>query len=65
MSEQRIRVLLADDHAIVLEGLRALLEGEADMEVAASTTDGHEVVSLVDRIAPDANALVPPRSNPS
>ena len=47
MSEQKIRVILADDHAIVLEGLRALLESEPDMEVAASTVDGHEVVALV------------------
>ena len=29
-----IRVLLADDHAIVLEGLRALLDGEPDITVA-------------------------------
>ena len=40
-----IRVLLADDHAIVLEGLRALLDGEPDIKVAAWTTDGTEGVS--------------------
>lgn len=57
MSEQRIRIVLADDHAIVLEGLRALVEGESDMEVAASTTDGHEVIGLVERIAPDVVVL--------
>src|SRR6266516_6512794 len=34
-----IRVLLADDHAIVIEGLRALLDGEPDIKVAAWTTD--------------------------
>ena len=43
-----IRVLLADDHAIVLEGLRALLDGEPDITVAAWTTDGTEVVKLVE-----------------
>ncbi len=42
-----IRVLLADDHAIVLEGLRALLDGEPDITVAGWTTDGTEVVKLV------------------
>ena len=35
-----IRVLLADDHAIVLEGLRALLDGEPDKKVAAWTKIG-------------------------
>src|SRR6266487_2228760 len=52
-----IRVLLADDHAIVLEGLRALLEGEPDMKVAAWTTDGTEVVKLVQQHKPDVVVL--------
>ena len=52
-----IRVLLADDHAIVLEGLRALLEGEPDMKVAAWTTDGTEVLKLVQQHKPDVVVL--------
>src|SRR6266511_3499006 len=58
-SESRgmIRVLLADDHAIVLEGLRALLEGEPDITVAAWTTDGTEVVKLVEQHKPDVVVL--------
>ena len=52
-----IRVLLADDHAIVLEGLRALLEGESDMTVIASTTDSSQVVQLVDQHRPDVLVL--------
>src|SRR2546425_12588003 len=52
-----IRVLLADDHAIVLEGLRALLEGEPDMKVAAWTTDGTEVLKLVQQHKPDVEVL--------
>ncbi len=52
-----IRVLLADDHAIVLEGLRALLDGESDMKVAAWTTDGTEVMKLVDQHKPDVVVL--------
>lgn len=52
-----IRVLLADDHAIVLEGLRALLDGETDIKVAAWTTDGTEVVKLVEQHKPDVVVL--------
>ncbi|PYO41233.1 MAG: DNA-binding response regulator [Gemmatimonadetes bacterium] len=52
-----IRVLLADDHAIVLEGLRALLDGESDITVAAWTTDGTEVVKLVEQHKPDVVVL--------
>src|SRR5258708_20532602 len=52
-----IRVLLADDHAIVLEGLRALLEGESEIKVAAWTTDGTEVVKLVQQHHPDVVVL--------
>lgn len=57
MSEAPIRVVLADDHAIILEGLRALLEGESDMEVAAATTDGGAVLGLVQRLKPDVVVL--------
>lgn len=52
-----IRVLLADDHAIVLEGLRALLDGEPDMTVVALTTDGTDVVRLVEEHKPDVAVL--------
>src|SRR5438034_1636441 len=52
-----IRVLLADDHAIVIEGLRALLAGEPDIKVAAWTTDGTEVVKLVEQHKPDVVVL--------
>jgi len=52
-----IRVLLADDHAIVLEGLRALLDGEAGIRVVAATTDGSEVLKLVEQHKPDVVVL--------
>src|SRR2546430_36312 len=52
-----IRVLLADDHAIVVEGLRALLDGEPDITVAGWTTDGTEVVKLVQQHKPDVVVL--------
>jgi DNA-binding NarL/FixJ family response regulator len=40
----KTRVLLADDHAVVRSGLRAVLESEADIEVVAEATDGTEAV---------------------
>jgi DNA-binding NarL/FixJ family response regulator len=52
-----IKVLLADDHAIVLEGLRALLESEPDINVVAATTDGTEVPRLVEQHKPDVIVL--------
>jgi len=52
-----IRICLADDHAIVLEGLRALVDGESDMSVVGATTDGDAVEALVRREAPDVLVL--------
>src|SRR5436305_8231028 len=40
----KTRVLLADDHAVVRSGLRAVLEGEADIRVVAEASDGLEAV---------------------
>ena len=48
-----IRVLLADDHTIVREGLRALLAEESDFEVVGEASDGREAVALVEELAPD------------
>ena len=42
-----IRILLADDHALVREGLRRILTAAADLEVAAEAADGDEVLALV------------------
>ncbi len=54
MAQKRaIRVLLADDHNLVREGLRALLEQEPDMEVVASVADGREAVQLTRKLQPD------------
>jgi two-component system response regulator NreC len=39
-----IRILIADDHAVVAEGLRALIESQRDMEVVALARDGREAV---------------------
>ena len=48
-----IKVLLADDHRIVREGLRVLLETEADMEVIAEAEDGLVLFGLVQEMLPD------------
>jgi len=48
-----IRVVLADDHVIVRDGLRSLLEQQTDMEIVAEATDGLEAVRVVDDSKPD------------
>jgi DNA-binding NarL/FixJ family response regulator len=46
-------VLVADDHGIVREGLKRLLEAERDLQVVAEAADGREVLDLVDRHRPE------------
>jgi len=48
-----IRILLADDHNVVRDGLRALLERETDMTVVAEAADGRESVRLAEEQSPD------------
>jgi DNA-binding NarL/FixJ family response regulator len=48
-----IRVIIADDHHLVREGIRALLEKSPDIEVIGETGDGNETVELVARLKPD------------
>jgi DNA-binding NarL/FixJ family response regulator len=48
-----IRVLLADDHALVREGTRRLLEAENDVEVVAEAADGEEAVEAAKTLHPD------------
>ena len=48
-----IRVLLADDQALVRAGFRALLDAEDDIEVAGEAGDGEEAVRLAKDLAPD------------
>jgi len=48
-----IRVLVADDHAIVRKGIRALLATEPDIEVVGEVEDGEEAVAEADRLRPD------------
>ncbi|MFZ1986067.1 MAG: response regulator transcription factor [Desulfatitalea sp.] len=48
-----IRVLLADDHAIVRAGLRRLVEESGDMQVVAEAADGREAIHLIREQRPD------------
>lgn len=48
-----IRILLADDHIMVREGTRKILEREADLKVVAEAGDGRETIILVEREHPD------------
>jgi len=56
MSE-KIRILIADDHAIVREGLRALLATEPDLELVAEATDGIQAVTKARALKPDVILL--------
>ena len=49
---KRISVLLADDHAVFREGLRALLEAEADIEVVGEAKNGRRAVELTRKLRP-------------
>jgi len=48
-----IRILLADDHKIIREGLRALLEKEPDMEVVGEAQDGMTTIKLAKKLLPN------------
>lgn len=53
MSDSRIRILLADDHALVREGIRRVLEEDPEFEVVAEVGDGEEAVSRAREHRPD------------
>ena len=50
---QKITVLLADDHTVVRQGLRALLEAEEDMSVVGEAENGRQAVQMAKRLQPD------------
>jgi DNA-binding NarL/FixJ family response regulator len=53
MSGGRTRIVLAEDHQVVREGLRALLSAESDFEVVGEASDGAAAVALVEKLLPD------------
>lgn len=48
-----IKVLLAEDHKIIRQGLRSLLANEADIEVIAEAENGHQAIELTGELSPD------------
>lgn len=53
MTGDLIRVVLADDHAVVRAGLKAVLSSAKDIDVVAEARDGKEAVELAERFKPD------------
>ncbi len=53
MTDKPIRVIIADDHAIVREGLGAILSAQPDLALVGVATNGAEAVSLVKSLKPD------------
>ncbi len=49
----QIRIVLADDHAVMRTGLRLVLERQSDFSVVGEASDGREAVALVQKDAPD------------
>ena len=47
-----VRVLLVDDHAMVRQGLRSVLDGYADLAVVGEASNGEEAVSMAERLRP-------------
>ncbi|MEZ4676305.1 MAG: response regulator transcription factor [Caldilineaceae bacterium] len=57
MPEQTIRLLIADDHPIVRDGLRAVLSTQADFTIVGEAGSGREVIDQVRRLQPDVLLL--------
>jgi len=54
---ENIRVLIADDHPLIREGLRGLLAAEPDLELVGEAADGSEAVEKTDQLRPDVILL--------
>ena len=52
-SGQRIRILIVDDHAILREALRQLLDGKPEVEVIGDASNGREAMATVEKLQPD------------
>ena len=53
MHKQKLKILLADDHAVLRAGLRFLLNAEEDFVVVGEAADGEEVLTKIKALAPD------------
>ena len=50
---KQIRILLADDHAVVRQGFKMILSAQADMEIVGEAGNGREAVTLAEELKPD------------
>ncbi len=57
MPTESIRVILADDHAVVRKGIREFLTEPGDIDVIAEASDGDEAIRLIDQLRPDVAVL--------
>src|SRR5439155_22883558 len=53
MTAEKIRLLLADDHTLVRQGLRNILASEPDLEIVGEASDGNQAVELAQELLPD------------
>jgi len=54
---KRMRVLIVDDHTIVRDGLKAILESQPDIEVVGEATEGKEALEKAERLKPDLTIM--------
>jgi len=53
MNEEKIRILIADDHAVVRRGIKAMVDPRPDLELIGEAEDGEEVIEKVSNLDPD------------
>jgi len=53
VTKRKIRVLLADDHALVRQGFRLILSAQPDIEIVGEAGNGRQTVELAERLRPD------------
>jgi len=53
MQLNKCRILLADDHSVVRQGFRLILEHQADMEVVGEASNGRDAVAVAEKLQPD------------
>lgn len=57
MSEEEIRIIIADDHPIVRRGLRQVIEGDARLKVLAEADDGEQALAMIQELKPQVAVL--------
>ena len=57
VESQEIRLILADDHAVVRSGTRELLEQQPDLKIVGEASDGEEAVQLAEKFQPDVMVM--------